>query len=831
MLDQSNEYDPSAETLDVKTGEMDSDIISDTETTTIVEEIVRKNAHGDLIITDKKTVIEETTTVVEAEDVVAEAVAEVAPVVDNGWGRRGTTPPVVETPAEVAPVVEETAPEVVAEVAPEAPVVEAPVVEAPEQEQQVVSAGDVGSVEDVLGAPVEEALVAAEPVVEVAPVVEAPVVEEPVVEAPVVEASVVEEVVPEVVAEVASVVEEVAPVAEVAPEVVAEAPVVEEVAPVSEVAPEVVAEAPVVEEVAPVSEVAPVVEEVAPAAEVAPVVDNPEEQAVCETSSLNIIPLAKAPTIRCTVTDPNGVLIVGGITDEGNGYVMKKVTDSPGDPALSIGGGCKSVDVLLIDQHGDSYDIICGCADDLGCINIIRCDSDLKVISAVRISEHASPITGLVKWNDEFLVGAVYRVQKQGDIVPIIIRLNKEFVGSKAIILNLAKPDNFDITAGNVAIGMINQFVTTDDLLIVGGTVKNTTQSYGFISTIDKTFQPVHSCSIGTEGSECTSLQALGINDGIISILGITSKTVQDQPVNFFRKVTTELVVIEEPVIEAPVIPPVEVALEAPVVEEVAPVVEAPVEVAPVAEVAPDVVVEVAPVVEAPVVEEPVVEAPVVEAPVAEVAPVIEEVAPAAEVAPIVEEVAPVVEEVAPEVAPEVVAEVAPEAPVVEEVAPVVEEVAPEVAPEVVAEVAPEAPVVEEVVEEVAPEVVAEVAPEAPVVEEVAPVVEVAQEEGPTPMIDPNNVLRQVVIPVTDATFVADSDDAETTPVVVEDATVSGDAEVIGDAAPVDDFMASNQVATDMPMGGEVSSTPIDMSVSGTPGEMPGADAASKGWR
>ncbi len=138
-------------------------------------------------------------------------------------------------------------------------------------------------------APVVE--VAPEPVVEtmveeVAPMAE--VAPEPVVETVVEEVAPVAEVAPEPVVE--TVVEEVAPVAEVAPEPVVES-VVEEVAPVVEVAPEPVVET-VIEEVAPVAEVAPepivetVIEEVAPVAEVAP-------EPVVETMVEEVAPMAE----------------------------------------------------------------------------------------------------------------------------------------------------------------------------------------------------------------------------------------------------------------------------------------------------------------------------------------------------------------------------------------------------------------------------------------------------------------------------------------------------------------------------------------------------------
>ncbi len=154
-----------------------------------------------------------------------------------------------------------------------------------------------------------------------------------------------------------------------------------------------------------------------------------------------------------------------------------------------------------------------------------------------------------------------------------------------------------------------------------------------------------------------------------------------------------EEVVVEEPIIEEPVVEEVvveEPVIEEPVVEEV--VVEEPVIEEPVAE---EVVVVEEPIIEETVVEEVVVEEPVIEEPVVEEVvveePVIEE--------PVVEEV--VVEE--PIIEEPVVEEVVVEEPVIEE--PVVEEVVveePIIEEPVVEEVVVEEPIIEEpVVEEV----------------------------------------------------------------------------------------------------------------------------------
>lgn len=400
-------------------------------------------------------------------------------------------------------------------------------------EVQIVGVEEVGSVSDIISAPeVDSQSVEA---VESIDVVEAPEVTEPAVE-------VASEVIVEPVAEVPIAAEPVVEVAPVIGEVVADAPVVEEVATEPVVETQYVDLTPVSEET--VNEV--LADESLVIPEVAVEVEAPAVEEVIIEAPVE----AQLPTIVVAVTDPDGVLIVGGSTSDGKGYLMKKYEDGRECPTLTFGSDNRSVNVLYLDmKDDDSYDIICGCLDNSGRINIIRCDSDLNVIKAVHINKENSYINAIGKWNDAFLLSVVYE-NSEKVIASAIIVCDPEFNVVGATDVNVSVPEGFESTDPNTPlVTMLNQLVPVGDTLIIGGSVRMPDVSYGVIAMIDSEFNPIKACTLTIGDKKYTALHNLTISDDIISVMCIFTTSEQDQPMSVIKQFNMDLeevVVVEE---------------------------------------------------------------------------------------------------------------------------------------------------------------------------------------------------------------------------------------------------------------------------------------------
>ena len=419
-------------------------------------------------------------------------------------------------------------------------------------EVQSIGTEEVGNVNDVLGTPevtgqaveavtgdIEAAQIFTDEVVAIEPTIDA--VEESVnmeVVAEVVEVAPVEEIVAEPVVEVVAI----EPVIEVAPEVVVESTV--------EVAPEVVAES-VAE---PFVEVAPevVAESVAePFVEVAPeVAAEPVPEVAVEVP---VTAEEQNPVIITAVTDTDGVLIVGGSTSDGKAYLMKKYEDGRECPTLTFGSNNRSVNVIYLemkDMIEGGYDIICGCLDDNGRINIIRCDSDLNVLRAVHVNKDNSYINAISKWDDIFLLSVVYE-NTEKEIKSAIIACDSEFNVIGATDVNISVPEGYEVIDPKTPlVTMLTTLVPNGDTLIIGGSVRMPDISYGVIALVDSNFNSIKACTLTIGDKKYTALHNLTVNDDIIEVMCIFTTSEQEQPMSITKQFNMDLeevvVIVEE---------------------------------------------------------------------------------------------------------------------------------------------------------------------------------------------------------------------------------------------------------------------------------------------
>lgn len=278
-----------------------------------------------------------------------------------------------------------------------------------------------------------------------------------------------------------------------------------------------------------------------------------EENEMQEPSQLEDDVQEIKPSVKCTVSDKHGVVIVGGHTSDGRGFVMKRISEKYQETPIIAIDGIAVIAVMCLDYKEDgSYDVVAGGYDNENCVCLVRINGeDFSIIKAVRISSVHSVISAISKFEDNFLVGGICGPEEGTKYhTPIISILDNDFVGTKVVIVKPEIPDFFD-TSNVLIAGRITRIISKEDFIIISGFIRNDkNQGFGFISKIDSDFKPMKSCNVITKNSELTTIDNMWEDGEKFNIVGNTLALVDDDDpkvTGFIKVLDQELNIISSP--------------------------------------------------------------------------------------------------------------------------------------------------------------------------------------------------------------------------------------------------------------------------------------------